>query len=207
MASVDAERQAALTLSPVLVLEIQDAFFKPGVPHRLQCGLSDFPLDILIATTDDDKTKLRSSNRTTDAHLIRSIFQEKKLLVLGADMGGSAVRVPEWVLATHIVLILRTNGHYGCRAARCVPKDATTWEGPTDPRPCDTFWTICNTLALMGIRLRVRFLGISAGVDSILSMVVAQTLPLRQQFIIEHFVAIVGAFRPTLYYGASALFR
>ena len=57
--------------------------------------------------------------------------------------------------------------HYGFGNTRYTEADASTWEGETDALACD--------LRSMRMQSRMRCLGTSAGVDSILSVVATQT--------------------------------
>ena len=57
--------------------------------------------------------------------------------------------------------------HYGFGNTRYTEADASTWEGETDALACD--------LRSMRMQSRMRCLGTSAGVASILSVVATQT--------------------------------
>ena len=116
---------------------------------------------------------------------MQAVFRRRSLLVLGAGLGGGAVKFPERYYTSFVVLILRHNGHYGFRKKRYIEGDATTWEGETDEVPCDFFWDICLLLIGMGMQPRMSCLGTSAGVDSILSVVATQTDDDRQHIKID----------------------
>ena len=131
---------------------VHEALKKPGVPHRLDydgCGL------LRRGGTWWEARKETSEKKT--AMIFQWIFSFPEIVVRRS--------FPPSARATHILLILRHHGQYGCRATRFVNQDATTWEGSSDPRPCDNFWGVCTTRSALGLQQRVRFPGISAEVD------------------------------------------
>ena len=181
------------------------AFSDSGRPHRIRCGLIDFPMDLILVPSEEDKQILTNcrADPTNARAMMQAVFRRRSLLVLGAGFAGGAVKFPERYYTSFVVLILRHNGHYGFRKKRYIEGDATTWEGETDEDPCDFFWDSCLQLIGMGTQPRMSCIGTSAGVDSILSVVATQTDSERQQFNVDYFVAIAGAFHPQLYYQAA----
>ena len=142
--------------------ELTAAVQKPGIPRRLSCSPEDWPIDIIFGTREQKV----SQNAT-----LRSGVLDRSLLVLGATLGGWAPPVPQDAMSHWVVLMVRGTKHYGCRACRFISGHPETWTGPTDPEPGAVFWKLVCELISYGLCGNVSFIGISAGVDTVLSLV------------------------------------
>ena len=195
------------TCAKALFTECREAFSPQIRPHRLRCGLVEFPMDLVLipSATDTDCLNQMKADPTNAESKMKEIFQRRSLLVLGAGLGGGAVSFEPYRYVPYVVLILRNNGHYGFRKKPFIDGDPNTWEGETDTLPCEVFWEIVCALHSMGMQARMSCLGTSAGVDSILSVIATMhfaTVSMR----IEYFIAIAGAFHPRLYTDAAPFF-
>ena len=180
--------------------ECCQAFSPEARPHRIRCGLPEFPMDLVLVPSENDKQLLEEmqAGSTNAQTVMQEILSHRSLLVLGAGLGGGAVTLPDRYYPPYVVLILRPQGHYGFRKVRYIKGDESTWQGDTAAAPCVLFWNICSVLHLMGMQPLMRCLGTSAGVDSIPSVVATQTDEEIKRFDILCFVAIAGAWHPEL---------
>jgi hypothetical protein len=98
----------------------------------------------------------------------------RHVLVIGASLGNYHIPVPKHVLSNVVVLLLRTfrgPKRYGYRVDPFISEQSSSWEGDTDMEPCDKFWRVSLALCRLGMCPAMNLLGMSAGVDKILSVV------------------------------------
>ena len=93
------------------------AFSAEARPHRIRSGLIEFPMDLILVPSGKDKPFLKAmqADPTKAKKMMQEIFKRRSLLVLGAGLGGGAVKLPERYYSCYVVRILRHNGHYGFR--------------------------------------------------------------------------------------------
>ena len=83
------------------------AFSDSGRPHRIRCGLIEFPMDLILVQSEADKQILTNSRAdpTNARTMMQEIFRRRSLLVLGAGLGGGAVKLPKRYYSSFVVLI------------------------------------------------------------------------------------------------------
>ena len=94
----------------------------------------------------------------------------------------------------------RGASHYGCRACRFISGHEETWTVPTASEPYQVFWRLVHFLTERGLSKDVSFIGVSAGVDTVLSLVSEQTDLARGGGLrIQQVVLIAGVYHPTVF--------
>ncbi len=197
-------------VSPVrtLAADLTRAAEKPGVPVNLHCACPEWPLDLLIGKRAAGDAAGGSGCRRLADDLVAGALEGKRLLVLGASLGNWIPPVPVHVLKTHVVLMLRSRSHYGCRQDLYQHGIAETWRGRTAAEPCSVFWAVVAALVQRGLGAEVSLLGTSAGVDAILSMLATRPQDETTKSIrIRHVVCVAGVYHPTVFPEAAKVLR
>ena len=101
-----------------------------------------------------------------------------RILIIGTPICGwksnEAPYFPDDILKDFIVLFLDRNVgrlQYGSRLAKYKRGDEATWSGCTDRRAPQAAWDVIELLLSLGADPYISLMGISAGVDRILSLV------------------------------------
>ena len=201
---MDVDPAAATCLTTQAAGSIGKALSCPGTPVRLTHGDIQWPIDIIIGKGPPDLN-------IEDPAACQTFLSGKEILVIGATLGNWAVPVPARVLDTCVVLLLRTftgRTRYGFRVLDYASGDRNCWECETDDEPCSQFWHSVEALRALGVKPSLKFLGVSAGVDMILSIVATQVkYTFAKKFRTAFFTAIAGAYHPTLYDDALRYFE
>ena len=132
----------------------------------------------------------------------RNGVHQRSLLVLGATLGGWAPPVPPSAMRHWVVLMVRGTKHYGCRSCRFISGHPETWTGPTDSEPCVVFWALVCELMSYGLCSTVSFIGISAGVETLLSLVSSINDDRRTkggEIQVRQVVLIAGVYHPEVF--------
>ena len=182
--------------------DLTAAVQEPGIPKRLSCSPEDWPIDIIFGTREE---KVNSQTAAPQSGVLN-----RSLLVLGATLGGWAPPVPQSAMSHWVVLMVRGTKHYGCRACRFISGHPETWTGPTDPEPCVVFWKLVCELVSYGLCSTVSFIGISAGVDTVLSLVSSINDDSRTrggEIQVRQVVLIAGVYHPEVFPKAWKILR
>ena len=186
---------------------LREAFGRKGKPHRLESDLIEFPVDLILTKASQDVLPNTLTKGADVRQAVCKILGRRHILIVGTCSEDTPISIPEEILRKTVVLMLRQNGHYGFRAPLYSEDDVSTWEGPTDDRPVRYCWELCQLLRTLHTKQEVYMLGVSAGVDSILSLVACQPSEYHDVFTIKTFVAIAGAYHPSLYTQVHKRFR
>ena len=165
----------AVQLMPQKLLDnLVEAVQHPGVHVLVEEDFSTdplvkdkYPIEIVVHHCED-------LSGITPWNMLRRVLRGRRILVLGSGMGNGIIRVPPRVARHCLIIFLRTKDHYGCRAIPFEWGVRATWEGETALEPVQRFWQLLNKVAILPVEKQMCFMGCSAGVDHILSMVASK---------------------------------
>ena len=133
-------------------------------------------------------------------------FHSKRIICVGAALSGWLPAIPENVLESFVVCMLQEkkgSRQYGAREETYNPNDWSTCRGPTAPGFGEDVTALLTELICLGAEPSLALLGVSAGVDRILSIVEYFQEYQLSDICIESVTAISGDFHPKLFKSTS----